>query len=112
MWGMRRHSHPLIVVGTYAVLTGAARFLVEFVRINDLAILGLTQPQLWSLALVAAGAVLLTVAGRHRRTTLKPPTPPARPGDRTRSPDPTASSRHLRREPPVSSPTTIYGRRT
>jgi phosphatidylglycerol:prolipoprotein diacylglycerol transferase len=91
LWGMRRHSAPLTVVGTYAVLTGAARFLVEFVRINDLAILGLTQPQLWSLALVAAGAVLLTVARRHRHTAPKP-TDPAGSAAVTASPrqDPTA----------------------
>lgn len=57
---------PATVIGGYAILTGTARFLVEFVRINDEAVLGLTQPQLWSLALVAAGAALLTVAARSR----------------------------------------------
>lgn len=71
LWAKRRRSHPLTVVGGYAVLTGASRFLVEFVRINDVAILGLTQPQLWSLALVAAGVVLLIVAARHPRNALE-----------------------------------------
>lgn len=64
LWSVRRRWRPAAVIGTYAVLTGTARFLVEFVRINDEAILGLTQPQLWSVALVAAGAVALGCATR------------------------------------------------
>lgn len=65
LWSVRRRWRPLTVIGAYAALTGTARFLVEFVRINDEAILGLTQPQLWSLALVAAGAVALGFAARR-----------------------------------------------
>lgn len=65
LWSVRRHWRASAVVGAYAVLTGTARFLVEFVRINDVAVFGLTQPQLWSLALVAAGVVLLALAARH-----------------------------------------------
>lgn len=61
LWCTRRRWRPTTVVGTYAVLTGTARFLVEIVRVNDEAVLGLTQPQLWSLALVVAGAALLAL---------------------------------------------------
>ncbi|OZM76364.1 prolipoprotein diacylglyceryl transferase [Pseudonocardia sp. MH-G8] len=61
LWSVRHRWRPTTVVGTYAVLTGTARFLVEIVRVNDEAVLGLTQPQLWSLALVVAGAALLTL---------------------------------------------------
>lgn len=64
LWNGRHRWHPLSVIGTYAVLTGAARFLVELVRTNDVAVLGLTQPQLWSVALAVAGAVLLVAAER------------------------------------------------
>jgi phosphatidylglycerol:prolipoprotein diacylglycerol transferase len=60
LWSVRRRWRPTAVIGTYAVLTGIARLLVEFVRVNDEVVLGLTQPQLWSIALVIAGAVLLT----------------------------------------------------
>ncbi|WP_116051463.1 prolipoprotein diacylglyceryl transferase [Amycolatopsis palatopharyngis] len=60
LWSLRRRWRPAAVIGSYAVLTGAARFLVEFVRVNDDIVLGLTQPQLWSIALMIAGAVLLT----------------------------------------------------
>lgn len=62
LWAVRTRWQPFAVIGTYAVLTGGARFLVEFVRINDPAVLGLTQPQLWSLALITAGVALLVVA--------------------------------------------------
>ena len=36
-----------------------ARFLIEEIRINKAVLLGLTQPQLWSLLLVAVGFGLL-----------------------------------------------------
>jgi phosphatidylglycerol:prolipoprotein diacylglycerol transferase len=47
------------VFGLYAALSGAARFFVEELRINNEVLVGLTAPQLWSLALVAIGAALL-----------------------------------------------------
>ena len=37
---------------------GIARILVEFIRLNDEVVLGLSGPQLWSLALVALGLLL------------------------------------------------------
>lgn len=67
LWALRRHLAPLVLVGVYAVASGAARFLVEEVRINAETVLGLTQPQLWSAALVAGGAVLV-VAGLRNQT--------------------------------------------
>ncbi len=44
--------------GLYAVLMGLSRLLVEFVRRNEDVALGLTQPQLWSVLLVAVGVVV------------------------------------------------------
>lgn len=58
----RRWTH-WTVVGTYLILSGAARFLIEILRVNDKVLYGLTQPQLWSTTLVAVGLVLL-VRGR------------------------------------------------
>jgi phosphatidylglycerol:prolipoprotein diacylglycerol transferase len=47
-----------IVFAAYLVLTGAARFLVEFIRINPRVILGMSNAQAASLLSVLAGAML------------------------------------------------------
>jgi phosphatidylglycerol:prolipoprotein diacylglycerol transferase len=52
---MRDRISPTAQFATFAIVMGAARFLVEFVRINPTVAAGLSQPQLWSLALVAVG---------------------------------------------------------
>ena len=62
LWALRARWSPLAVVGLYAVLSGSARFLVEETRINPEALVGLTQPQLWSALLIVVGAALLVVA--------------------------------------------------
>jgi phosphatidylglycerol:prolipoprotein diacylglycerol transferase len=64
LWSLRKRVAPLTVFGSYLVLSGTARFLVEFVRTNDEVVLGSTQPQLWSLLLVAIGVALL-IRQRH-----------------------------------------------
>jgi phosphatidylglycerol---prolipoprotein diacylglyceryl transferase len=46
----------------YLLLTGVARFLIEFIRINPRSFLGMTNAQAASLASILAGAVLLAVA--------------------------------------------------
>jgi phosphatidylglycerol:prolipoprotein diacylglycerol transferase len=68
LWALQRRVPPLVVFGAYLVLSGAARFLVEFVRTNDDVLLGATQPQLWSVLLVAIGLALLI---RQRRSRLE-----------------------------------------
>jgi len=65
LWRSRDAFRPGIVFAFYLILSGLQRFLVEFLRRNDEAVLGLTVPQLQSLALVAAGALWLTVALRR-----------------------------------------------
>lgn len=47
------------VFAFYLILTGVARFLVEFIRINPRSFYGLTNAQAASLACVIAGAILL-----------------------------------------------------
>jgi phosphatidylglycerol:prolipoprotein diacylglycerol transferase len=58
-WSLRTRLSPLHLFGSYLVLSGTARFLVEFLRTNDEVLLGATQPQPWSLLLIVIGAGLL-----------------------------------------------------
>jgi phosphatidylglycerol:prolipoprotein diacylglycerol transferase len=53
----RRHVPDAIVLGRYVVLTGTARFLIEFIRINERVAAGLTLAQWVSLALIVLGAL-------------------------------------------------------
>jgi phosphatidylglycerol:prolipoprotein diacylglycerol transferase len=46
------------VFAAYLVLTGIARFLVEFIRINPRSFLGMTNAQAASLTSIAAGVLL------------------------------------------------------
>lgn len=63
------------VFAVYLVLTGIARFLVEFIRINPRSFFGLTNAQAASLASVAVGAVLwLQLAVRSKHTGSNSPT--------------------------------------
>ncbi len=67
LWQWRdRMPRPGMLFALYLVLSGAERFLVEFVRRNDEVIAGLTTPQLESLGLMVAGGVWLALAGRRR----------------------------------------------
>ena len=69
LWALsRRQSPPWTVVASYLVLSGSARFAVEFLRINDPALFGLTQPQLWSVASIVAGLVLGVAVVRKGRS--------------------------------------------
>ena len=43
----------------YLILTGVARFLIEFIRINPRSFFGLSNAQAASVVSIAAGAVLL-----------------------------------------------------
>jgi len=55
----RRQGVPdAVVLSRYLVLAGATRFAIEFVRINAPVLGPLTLAQLWSMALIATGAVL------------------------------------------------------
>ena len=54
------------VVGEYLLLTGTARFLVEFIRRNPKILLGLSNAQLASVGSIAAGAILMWIAARRK----------------------------------------------
>ena len=61
--GKRRPKGALL--GEYLLLSGAARFAIEFLRRNPKVLLGLSNAQLASVASVVAGIVLLIWAAKH-----------------------------------------------
>ncbi|HTZ59931.1 MAG TPA: prolipoprotein diacylglyceryl transferase [Acidobacteriaceae bacterium] len=60
------------LTGEYLVLSGLARFLVEFIRINPRIYWGLTNAQVASLGSIVAGILLIVWARRHSATALAP----------------------------------------
>jgi len=74
LWRLRDRFRPGILFALYLIVAGFERFMIEFVRRNTDAALGLTQAQLTSVAMILAGAVwIAVVAGRGQ---LREPTPP------------------------------------
>jgi phosphatidylglycerol---prolipoprotein diacylglyceryl transferase len=57
LWRNRNRFQPGLLFAFYLVLAGSERFLIEFIRRNDEVVVGLTQAQLLSLAMMVAGAV-------------------------------------------------------
>jgi len=62
------------IFASYLVLTGLARFLVEFIRINPRSVLGMSNAQAVSLISFVAGGVLFWVVKRrfHQQSKLHP----------------------------------------
>jgi phosphatidylglycerol:prolipoprotein diacylglycerol transferase len=68
LWSLRNRLTNGLLFALYLVLAGLERFLVEFIRRNEDLALGLTEAQLISVAMIAAGAVWLLLArGRTAR---------------------------------------------
>jgi phosphatidylglycerol---prolipoprotein diacylglyceryl transferase len=65
LWRLRRSFRPGLLFALYLVLAGLERFLVEFIRRNDEILAGLTQAQLFSLAMIVAGSGWLIVKSRR-----------------------------------------------
>jgi phosphatidylglycerol---prolipoprotein diacylglyceryl transferase len=61
LWRLRDRYQAGVLFSIYLVLAGTERFLVEFLRRNEHVLLGLTQAQLISLGMIAAGAAWLTM---------------------------------------------------
>lgn len=59
LWWAQSRWRPLDVFAAYLAGSGVARLLVEQLRTNPRVLLGLTQPQLWSIVLVMIAAALL-----------------------------------------------------
>jgi phosphatidylglycerol---prolipoprotein diacylglyceryl transferase len=58
----RRGMANTTVLGRYLVFAGVVRFAIEFIRINERVVLGLTVAHLASLGMIAVGLVLLARA--------------------------------------------------
>ncbi len=65
LWRLRDRVRPGVVFALYLVGSGLERFLVEFVRRNEVVFAGLTTPQLESLGLAAIGLSLLALMARQ-----------------------------------------------
>jgi phosphatidylglycerol:prolipoprotein diacylglycerol transferase len=65
LWRWRHRWQPGTLFALYLVLAGTERFLVEFVRRNDDVLLGLTQPQLLSIVMMAGGGIMLWALSRR-----------------------------------------------
>jgi phosphatidylglycerol---prolipoprotein diacylglyceryl transferase len=76
LWRMRDSFRPGALFAFYLVLSGLERLLVEFVRRNHRIVIGLTAPQLESVALMIIGAVWLALLSR--RGGIRLPAPAAR----------------------------------
>ena len=73
LWVMRDRVRPGGLFALWLVGAGTERLLVEFLRRNDVVWLGLTLPQLQSIAMMIAGAVWLVVIRRRHGSVLLPP---------------------------------------
>jgi len=69
LWWRLGKSHSTgAIVGQYLLLTGIARFMVEFIRLNPKVLWGLTNAQLASAGSVFAGILLIGWAAKHPAT--------------------------------------------
>jgi phosphatidylglycerol---prolipoprotein diacylglyceryl transferase len=59
LWRLRDRFAPGVLFGLYLIIAGIERFLIEFIRRNEEAVAGLTQPQLISLVMIALGAAIV-----------------------------------------------------
>jgi phosphatidylglycerol---prolipoprotein diacylglyceryl transferase len=59
LWRWRHRWRPGTLFALWLVLAGVERFLIEFLRRNPAELLGLTQPQLVSIVMVAGGGAWL-----------------------------------------------------
>lgn len=67
LWKMGTERRPGEIVGWFFVLSGAARFAVEFIRLNPRIYFGMSNAQVLSLVSIVAGAALLIVVRRSPR---------------------------------------------
>lgn len=80
LWTLRDRVRPGALFALWLVLAGLERLLVEFLRLNDAIWLGLTLPQLMSVAMIAAGiAWLALIRRRHGSVLLAGPARAGRP---------------------------------
>lgn len=69
LWTFRRRLGAMTVFGTYLILSGLVRLLVELVRADEPVLIGLSAPQVLSAASIVVGLGLIVVARRRARRT-------------------------------------------
>jgi phosphatidylglycerol:prolipoprotein diacylglycerol transferase len=82
LWLWKRGGKPYAtgtILGQYLVLTGLARFLVEFLRRNPHVLWGMSNAQLASIGSMAAGTLLLVWLAVRRPSTVEAPNAQALP---------------------------------
>jgi phosphatidylglycerol:prolipoprotein diacylglycerol transferase len=75
LWSLRDRVRPGCLFALWLLLAGLERLLVEFLRRNDEVILGLTLPQLQSVAMIVGGVIWLAVVRRRHGSVLLPAAP-------------------------------------
>ncbi|MBK5230971.1 MAG: prolipoprotein diacylglyceryl transferase [Thermoleophilia bacterium] len=72
LWRLRDRFRPGVLFGWYLVASSVERFLIEFLRRNEIVAAGLTLAQIVSVALVAIGVAMIAVlrGGAPRRAQL------------------------------------------
>lgn len=65
LWALGRRVGALTVFGAYLALSGMARLIVEFVRVNNPILLGLTEAQVLGIVSTLAGTVLIVREALH-----------------------------------------------
>jgi phosphatidylglycerol:prolipoprotein diacylglycerol transferase len=68
LWHLRDRVRPGVIFALYLLLSGLERFLVEFIRRNSDVFVGLTAPQLESVALMVIGGTWLFMILRRGGT--------------------------------------------
>jgi phosphatidylglycerol---prolipoprotein diacylglyceryl transferase len=72
LWRLRDRFQTGALFSIYLVLAGVERLLVEFIRRNEDALLGLTEAQLLSLAMIVVGTAWLVAKARRGRLVRMP----------------------------------------
>jgi phosphatidylglycerol:prolipoprotein diacylglycerol transferase len=72
LWSLRDRVRPGCLFALWLLLAGLERLLVEFLRRNDEVALGLTVPQLQSVAMMIGGLVWLWMVRRRHGSVLVP----------------------------------------
>jgi phosphatidylglycerol---prolipoprotein diacylglyceryl transferase len=83
LWQVRDRFQPGILFALYLVLSGAERLLIEFIRRNDEVLLGLTQAQLISVAMIVGGVAWIWARASRGTLLRKPAADPAEPRAQT-----------------------------
>ncbi len=73
LWRLRGRLKPGALFALWAVIAGTERILIELIRLNEVWFAGLTQPQVWSLLLVAGGGIWIAIAVRNGDLVMRQP---------------------------------------